>query len=175
MELHYLSPLSVGLFKRGILQSGSPTVSRLFYERDPTVSDVKNRIPKLALETGCIESETDYLETPLEQIYNCLREAPGDRLTRPEDNLIRELSLSFGPSVGDEFLPDLSSFPWLSTTAASPLSRECLAGTSSSLLCGREAKGGLPYSGGNSFRLREGAAVCLPATRVWTESLGPSH
>lgn len=106
--LHYLSPLSRGLFKRGILQSGSPTVSRLFYERDPSdPHDVKNRMPKLAFLAGCINDTRNYADLPLSQIISCLKNTDVDVLSAAQNSLIQELSLSFGPSVGDDFLPDL--------------------------------------------------------------------
>ena len=105
--LHYLSPLSRNLFRRGILQSGSPTVSRLFYERDPGVVDVKNKLPQLAVLTGCLSSTDLYLKTPLDKIISCLKLVDADLLTSAQNHLIQELSLSFGPSAGDDFLPDL--------------------------------------------------------------------
>jgi carboxylesterase type B len=105
--LHYLSPLSQGLFKRGILQSGSPTVSRLFYERDPRAPDVKNKIPHLAIMTKCVKDLDEYRKTPMESIISCLKSLDTDVLISAQNHLIQELSLAFGPSAGDEFLPDL--------------------------------------------------------------------
>lgn len=98
--LHYLSPLSKNLFKRGIMQSGSPAVTRLFYERENELAD---RGPALAKILGCLPSEdAEYID----QAVNCMRMKPSEEIMRAQNSLISEMGLSFAPIVGDDFLPE---------------------------------------------------------------------
>ena len=107
--LHYLSPLSQRYFKRGILESGSPTVPRIFYERDPSDS-LANKVPELARKVGCMDSDerrNEIFYEQTERIVACLRRTDLKLLESAQSELIEELSLAFGPTSGDDFLPDL--------------------------------------------------------------------
>ncbi|XP_015791293.1 acetylcholinesterase isoform X1 [Tetranychus urticae] len=125
--LHYISPLSSDLFRRGIMQSGAPTVTRLFYEREGAYG---RRGLTLASMVGCLPDDAganttnttspifsssstpskeqhhhqSFPKTP-EVIADCLRSVDLKQLTEAQNNLIDEMSLSFGPSLGDDFLP----------------------------------------------------------------------
>ncbi|XP_053212019.1 acetylcholinesterase-like isoform X2 [Panonychus citri] len=127
--LHYISPLSSDLFRRGIMQSGAPTVTRLFYEREGAYG---RRGLTLASMVDCLPAESannttnipsgqslasshqshsneqhhhqSFPKTP-EVIADCLRATDLQQLTAAQNSLIDEMSLSFGPSLGDDFLP----------------------------------------------------------------------
>ena len=102
--LHYLSPLSQPYFKRGILESGAPTVSRLFFERD---SESTNKVPELSRRLGC-HSGTEPIEgARAEAVLECLRHVSIEDIMSAQRTLIDDMSLAFGPISGDEFLPDL--------------------------------------------------------------------
>lgn len=105
--LHYLSPMSQPYFKRGILESGAPTVSRLFYEKDS--SEKTNKIPELARRVGCLASNArmEVFYEKSQEILSCLRKTDIKLIASVQNQLIDELSLAFGPTSGDEFLPDL--------------------------------------------------------------------
>lgn len=107
--LHYLSPLSQKYFKRGILESGSPTVPRIFYDRDPSDTSA-NKVPELARKVGCInpnEEGNEIFYERAENILKCLRRTDLRLLESAQNELIEELSVAFGPTTGDDFLPDL--------------------------------------------------------------------
>lgn len=106
--LHYLSPLSQKYFKRGILESGSPTVPRIFYERDLSDSST-NKVPELARKVGCLDpsERNDAFYERSESIVACLRRTDLKLLESAQSELIEQLSLAFGPTSGDDFLPDL--------------------------------------------------------------------
>lgn len=107
--LHYLSPMSQKYFKRGILESGSPTVPRIFYDRDPSDTSA-NKVPELARKVGCInpnEEGNEIFYERTENILNCLRKTDRRLLESAQNELIEELSVAFGPTTGDDFLPDL--------------------------------------------------------------------
>lgn len=103
MGLHYLSPLSQALFTRGILQSGSPAVTRMFYEREELMNERGNLY---AQKLGCLLNGTWTLFSHPQQVINCIRLKPAEELARVQAELINEVSLSFGPTAGDEFLPE---------------------------------------------------------------------
>lgn len=106
--LHYLSPLSQKYFKRGILESGSPTVPRIFYERDPS-DPTTNKVPELARKVGCLakEARNEAFYEKTESILSCLRRTDLKLLESAQNELIEEVSVAFGPTAGDDFLPDL--------------------------------------------------------------------
>lgn len=117
--LHYLSPLSSDLFKRGILQSGAPTVTRLFYEREGgygnrgvTLARMLDCLPDNQPDTHLYNNSDIHHKNQLrdnvrsmEDAVECLKTANINELCRAQDSLIDEMSLSFGPTLGDDFLP----------------------------------------------------------------------
>lgn len=117
--LHYLSPLSSDLFRRGILQSGAPTVTRLFYEREGgygnrgvTLARMLDCLPENQPDTHLYNNSDAYQVNQrrdnarsMEDAVECLKTANIQELSRAQDSLIDEMSLSFGPTLGDDFLP----------------------------------------------------------------------
>ncbi|XP_074599285.1 acetylcholinesterase-like isoform X2 [Brevipalpus obovatus] len=147
--LHYLSPMSSDLFLRGILQSGAPTVTRLFYEREGgygnrgiTLARMLDCLPEnqpitygphssnnntLTSDSLVDDDEESVISSPandgrknaningnqqhggvvknLEDTVECLKSISIEELARAQDFLIDEMSLSFGPTLGDDFLP----------------------------------------------------------------------
>ncbi|KAI1287101.1 Cholinesterase [Halotydeus destructor] len=102
--LHYLSPLSDPYFKRAILESGSPMVSRLFYERETEATD---KVPEFSRQLGCLGDNDRISEDNSDAILSCLQRADIADIMVIQDNIISETNLAFGPTSGDDFLPDL--------------------------------------------------------------------
>ncbi|XP_022667479.1 acetylcholinesterase-1-like isoform X2 [Varroa destructor] len=98
---HLLSPLSKGLFKRAILQSGSP-YSKL---PDNTFTG-KMKVQQLALELGCDKYivRGQVLAYPRE-VLKCLRKVPVSTLYAASAKLFGPEDNTMIPSYFNEFLP----------------------------------------------------------------------
>lgn len=92
------SPVAGNLFRRAILQSGSPCVSII--SRDNNSLDLAD---ELASQTGCAMGNMSVLNHP-KQIVACLRRVTVDIILHVQGQLFRKL-LAFLPVFGDDLLP----------------------------------------------------------------------
>ncbi|KAH6931638.1 hypothetical protein HPB50_026147 [Hyalomma asiaticum] len=97
---HMLSPLSRGLFKRAILQSGSP-----YLLQPASLKAGVERVQQLAEAVGCA-NENVTLSEHRHHVLECLRWANASALMAANKELNVLNPASYFPSYGDEFLPD---------------------------------------------------------------------
>ncbi|XP_054165680.1 acetylcholinesterase-like [Oppia nitens] len=94
VSAHILSPLSKGLFKRAIMQSGAHMYNK---DRDPiSKSDGLSLAKQIALDFNCIITETCYNHNWIQ----CLRNVSAKELIKK----VARFDLTY-PVVGTEFLP----------------------------------------------------------------------
>ena len=97
VALHYMSPLSCGLFKRAILQSTGATPRWGYVSQ----TEALKRSRKLAKEVGCTYHKFD-----VEKTLKCLRGKPSTKILSKEYNVATYgLNLfPFVPTIDDNFL-----------------------------------------------------------------------
>lgn len=98
---HIISPLSKGLFKRAILQSGSP-----YWKLPDNTFTGKMKVQQLALELGCDEYivRGQVLAYPRE-VLKCLRKIPVSTLYAASTKLFGSEDNTMIPSYFNEILP----------------------------------------------------------------------
>jgi carboxylesterase type B len=97
---HMMSPMSRHLFKRAILQSGSPLNPQIFEEQQLAIE----RANQIAGNVGCADDRITLMEKP-ELVVNCLRNVEAMRLIEEEEKLMEGFHPPFGVTIGDEFMP----------------------------------------------------------------------
>ncbi|XP_037573068.1 acetylcholinesterase-1-like isoform X1 [Dermacentor silvarum] len=100
-NLHLLSPLSRGLFKRAILQSGS-LYSATFMSSTEEAIRVSN---DFASTLGCASSIDEDLLSHPDLVVRCLRSKSADEILRAHIAFSRGKIISMRPVHGDEFMP----------------------------------------------------------------------
>ncbi|XP_025083553.1 cholinesterase 2-like isoform X2 [Pomacea canaliculata] len=98
---HVISPVSTGLFKRAIAQSGSPYLLSCF--ADKAAMDFRN----LAVAVGCV-SEAEVARTSSSELLDCLKGVASDELINKTLAMSREtmFALPFSVRADGEFLAD---------------------------------------------------------------------
>lgn len=98
---HIISPLTKGLFKRAILQSGSNY--HPIFSVNPSVNVKTSEI--IAITTGCAENEKAGTDN---DILSCLQNVPAEKIASAERLLLKNRSsiLSFLPQRGGSYLSD---------------------------------------------------------------------
>ncbi|XP_064471258.1 cholinesterase-like [Ornithodoros turicata] len=102
--LHLLSPLSRGLFKRAVMQSGSPFTSILFSNK----REAMERASQLAKVLGCESDEKNVKATPKE-VVQCLRSANFHEILNATEKIHAGGKEAFFPVFGDELIPELNA------------------------------------------------------------------
>ncbi|KAG0419690.1 hypothetical protein HPB47_003936 [Ixodes persulcatus] len=97
---HIVSPMSRGLFKRAILQSGSP-----YLLQPSSLKAGVGRVEQLAEAVGC-STENVTLFTHRHHVMECLRWTNSSVLMEQNKELNILNPASYFPSYGDDFLPD---------------------------------------------------------------------
>ena len=97
---HLISPVTRNLFKRAILQSGSPLNPQVLEEPQLTV----DRSQQLAIRVSCANERINIYKHP-EDVTNCLRKLEANFLAKAADEMMVGIHPPFGASVGNEFLP----------------------------------------------------------------------
>ncbi|UYV70122.1 BCHE [Cordylochernes scorpioides] len=97
---HMISPLSEGLFHRGILESGSSFIPIVHQD----VQSGINLTDILAQRLGCAQPDQTIATDPA-TILECLRSTEPERFAELEYTMMKDEYLSFIPVVGEEFIP----------------------------------------------------------------------
>lgn len=100
-NLHLLSPLSRGLFRRAILQSGS-LYSASFLSTTEEAIRVSN---EFARTLGCSRSIDEDLLSHPDAVVRCLRSISADEILRKHIAFSRGKIISMRPVHGEEFMP----------------------------------------------------------------------
>lgn len=100
-NLHLLSPLSRGLFRRAILQSGS-LYAASFLSSTQEAIHVSN---EFAQSVGCSSSIDEDLMSHPEAVVRCLRAKSADEILRKHIAFSQGKIISMRPMHGDEFMP----------------------------------------------------------------------
>lgn len=103
VSLHMVSPLSKGLFRRAIIQSGS-AIHPFFMDDNAALYQNSQLVAELV---GCT-NDTMTLKTDPKSVISCLKLKPKDAFTKAEKNLVGTKPALFYPRVNDEFLPNSS-------------------------------------------------------------------
>ncbi|XP_077553639.1 acetylcholinesterase-1-like [Haemaphysalis longicornis] len=95
-----VAPANAGLIHRAIMASGSN------YWLVPPQNVVGNAYAdRIANYVGCLDASKPSSKTHPDQVVDCLRRAPVDKIIDAEDTLFPEELVTFTPSHRDEFLP----------------------------------------------------------------------
>ncbi|XP_077525432.1 acetylcholinesterase-1-like [Amblyomma americanum] len=100
-NLHLLSPLSRGLFKRAILQSGS-LYSATYMSTTEEAIRISN---EFARTLGCSRSIDEDLLSHPEVVVRCMRSKSADEILRKHIAFSRGKIISMRPVHGEEFMP----------------------------------------------------------------------
>ncbi|PRD28266.1 UNVERIFIED_CONTAM: Acetylcholinesterase-1 [Trichonephila clavipes] len=100
VAMHLMSPLSKGIIKRAIMQSGS-AVTPLFSEENNQIFKYSQSVAKML---GC-ENRNISLKDHPKLVVECLKRLPAQKLSSAEGRIKRTNLAGFIPRVGDEFLP----------------------------------------------------------------------
>uniref|UniRef100_T1DFV2 Carboxylic ester hydrolase n=1 Tax=Cupiennius salei TaxID=6928 RepID=T1DFV2_CUPSA len=99
VSLHLISPLSKGLFKRAILQSGT-AINPLFSDHGGL--EAIGRIVANLL--GCAD-ENDSLKKNPEAVVDCMKALPSEKFSEIDTVILKNAGVQF-PRIGDSFLPE---------------------------------------------------------------------
>ncbi|XP_064471432.1 acetylcholinesterase-1-like [Ornithodoros turicata] len=95
---HLVSPLTRGLFRRAIMQSGSPLWT---FDSDKETAFTKSY--SVATLLGCTNSSDPLIKDP--EVLRCLREKSADEILETATAGRENPSDAFYPTYGDDFLP----------------------------------------------------------------------
>lgn len=93
--LHMMSPESSGLFKRVILQSGSPFMTNAFFQRG------EKSVPDFVSTLGCLTDPDDKFAYDL----NCLRNKTQEELVEATQAMHEKYFFAFPPTPEEDFVP----------------------------------------------------------------------
>lgn len=95
--LHMMSPESSGLFKRVILESGSPFMTNAFFQR------AEKSVPDFVETLGCLSDPEDKYSYDI----NCLRSKTQDELVEATQAMHEKYFFAFPPTPEEDFVPML--------------------------------------------------------------------
>ncbi|CAN7980048.1 unnamed protein product, partial [Ixodes pacificus] len=98
--LHLISPMSKGLFKRVIMESGSP-----YFRIADNTKEGPHKVEKLARALSCAANDMT-IESHMPEMVNCLRKVDGKELLIMANTLFGVHALTFFPIYGDDIIPD---------------------------------------------------------------------
>lgn len=94
--LHMLSPITKNLFKRVIIQSGSPMLLNQIYSRGPAVAE------NFAKKIGCLSEGTDIYEAA-ELIVKCIDNTPLNKISDAQQEMVKNNPVPFLPTIPSEY------------------------------------------------------------------------
>lgn len=97
---HMISPVTRNLFKRVILQSGSPLYPQVLEEQSLAI----DRGQQLAIKVSCANERIN-IYRHAEDVVNCLRKLEANFLAKAADEMMVGFHPPFGVTIGNEFLP----------------------------------------------------------------------
>ncbi|KAH9368412.1 acetylcholinesterase-1-like [Haemaphysalis longicornis] len=98
--LHLVSPLSKGLFKRIIMESGSP-----YFRIADNTREGPHKVEKLARALSCAGNDMT-IESHMAEMVDCLRKIDGKELLIMSNTIFGVHALTFFPIYGDDIIPD---------------------------------------------------------------------
>ncbi|KAG0428162.1 hypothetical protein HPB47_024836 [Ixodes persulcatus] len=98
--LHLISPMSRGLFKRVIMESGSP-----YFRIADNTKEGPHKVEKLARALSCAANDMT-IESHMPEMVNCLRKVDGKELLIMANTLFGVHALTFFPIYGDDIIPE---------------------------------------------------------------------
>nr|ANQ45786.1 AChE6 [Pardosa pseudoannulata] len=98
-SMHLISPLSKGLFRRAILQSGT-VVSPLFKNNDA----LQMMSQYTASLLGCADENNSLNKNP-QSVINCMKDLPAEKFIQG-DGILMKSGVMMLPRIGDSFLPE---------------------------------------------------------------------
>ncbi|CAN7939174.1 unnamed protein product [Ixodes hexagonus] len=98
--LHLVSPLSKGLFKRVIMESGSP-----YFRIADNTKEGPHKVEKLARALSCAANDMT-IASHMPEMVDCLRKIDGRELLIMANTLFGVHALTFFPIYGDDIIPD---------------------------------------------------------------------
>lgn len=97
---HLVSPLSKGLYKRVIMESGSP-----YFRIADHTKEGPHKVEKLARALSCAENDMT-MESHMAEMIDCLRKVDGRELLSMSNTIFGVHALTFFPVYGDDIIPD---------------------------------------------------------------------
>ena len=97
---HMISPITRNLFKRVILQSGSPLYPQVLEEQSLAI----DRGQQLAIKVSCANDRINIYRNA-EDVVNCLRKLEANFLAKAADEMMVGFHPPFGVTIGNEYLP----------------------------------------------------------------------
>ncbi len=95
--LHMLSPITKNLFKRVIIQSGSPMLLNQIYSRGPAVAET------FAKKIGCLSEGTDIYEAT-ELIVKCIDNMSLNKISDAQQEMVKNNPVPFLPTIPSEYV-----------------------------------------------------------------------